>query len=69
MEDPTAVWKFAAFFVKTYTPLLKDACEFVLPFKSSGLLTGSHAKEKCTYNKLDNELVQMGVFLLVDVED
>ena len=63
------MWKFTDFSVKLYISFLKDACEFLLPFGGSGLLTGSHAKEKCTYNKLDNEFVQMGVFLLVDVED
>ena len=54
-----------AFPVKTYTPFLKDTCAFVLTYRSSGVLTGLHAKEKCTCDQLDNECFQMGVCLLV----
>ena len=38
IEDPTVVGKFSTFFVKTYIPFLKDACAFVLPFRSSRLI-------------------------------
>ena len=69
MEDPTVVWKFMAFSVKLYIPFLNDACAFVLPFGSSGLLTGLHVKEKCTCDQFYYGCVNMGVCLLVHVED
>ena len=68
MEDPTVVWKYMTLPVKYYTLFMKDVCEFVLPFRSSGPLTGLHAKEKCTCDKLANGCVHMGVCLLVDVK-
>ena len=46
MEYPTVMEKFADFSVKTYIPFLKDACEFVLPFRSCRVLAGPHAEEK-----------------------
>ena len=49
------------FTVKLYIPFLKDECAFVIPFRSSGLLTGFHAKEKYTYDQLDDGCVKMGV--------
>ena len=57
------------FSVKYYIPFLEYVCAFVIPFESSGVITESHAKEKFTCNQLANGCVQMGVFLLVDVED
>ena len=69
MEDPTDVWKFAAFYVKTYIPLLKYACVFVPPFWSNLVLAGTHSKEKCACNKLAYGCVHMCVCLPVDVED
>ena len=39
IEDPTVLWKRVVFSVKSYTPFLKDACVFVLPFGSRGVLT------------------------------
>ena len=69
MEDPTGVCKFTEFTVKLYTPFLKDVCALVLPFESSGVLSGSYVKEKCSCNQLAYGCVHMGVCLLVDVED
>ena len=69
MEDPIIVGKFVAFPVKTYTPFLKDACAFVLPFRSCRLLAGPQAKEKRACDQLANVCVQICVFLLVYVED
>ena len=69
MEDPTVVGKFAAFSVKIYIPFLKDACEFVLPFRNFRLLAGPHDEEKCAYNQLIDGCVQMCVCPLVDMED
>ena len=69
MEDTTVMWKFMTFSLKLYIPFLKDVCEFVLPFGSSGVLTGLYAKEKYTCNQLGDVCVQMGVSLLVDVKD
>ena len=68
MEDPAVVWKFTSFFVKLCTPFLKDTGEFVLPFRSIGVLTGLHAKEKFTLKQFSNVCVQMGVCLIVDVK-
>ena len=68
MEDPAVLWKFTVLSVKLYIPFLKDACAFVLPFRSSGVLTGLHAKEKCTCNQLADAFFQMVVCLLVDVK-
>ena len=68
-EDPTIVWNFTAFSVKLHIHFLKDPCAFVLPFGSSGLLTGFHAKEKFTYDQLEDGYVQMGVCLILDTED
>ena len=64
MEDPNVVWKFTDFSVDSYIPFMKDACAFVTHFVSSGVLTGSHAKEKCTLDQLADGCVQMGVFCL-----
>ena len=69
MEYPTVLRKVTELSVKLYTPFLKDACAFDIPFWSSGVLTGLHAKEKCTCNQLDDGCVQMGVCFIVDVED
>ena len=69
MDDPTVVRKFAAFSVKTYIPFLKDACAFVLPFRSCRVLAGPHDKEKCACDQLADGCVQMCVCPLVDVED
>ena len=44
MEYPCVMWKFMAFSIKFYIPFLKYTCEFVLPFRSSVVLTVSHAK-------------------------
>ena len=38
MEDPAVVKKFSAFPVKAYVYFLDNACAFVLPFRSSGVL-------------------------------
>ena len=69
MEDPTVMWKFTAFSIKTYTPYLKDMCEFVLPFWSSWVLAGPHAEEKCACNQLADGCAQMCVCRIVDVEE
>ena len=69
MDYPTVMWKFTVFSVKFYIPFLKDVYAFVLPFGGSGVLTGSHDKEKCTCDQLDNECVHMCACLFVDVED
>ena len=69
MEGTTVVGKFAAFSVKTYTPLLKDACTFVLHFGICWVLAGPHAKLKCACDKLADGCVHMSVGLLLDVED
>ena len=61
------MWKFTAFSEEAYTPFLKYVCVFFISFSSSGVLTGSYVKEKCTYNQLADGCVQMGVYLLVDV--
>ena len=44
MEDPTFMWKFTAFSIKSYIHFLKDACDFVLPFSNSLVLTGLYVK-------------------------
>ena len=67
MEDPTFLWKFTSFSVKSYMPFLMDVCAFVIPFSSSGVLTGSHAKAKFTCDQLANGCVRTGVCFLVDV--
>ena len=69
MEDPTTLWNFVVFSVKTYTLFLKDACAFPLSFKSCWVLAGSHAKEKCACDQLANGCVQMCVCPPVDVKD
>ena len=50
-------------------PFLKDACAFVLPFRSIRVLACPHAKEKCACDKLNNVCVQVCVSPLVDVQD
>ena len=67
MEDPAVVCKFTGLFVKLYILFLRDACAFVLPFGSSGVIIGLYSKEKCTCNQLANGCVQIIVILLVDV--
>ena len=69
MEDPTAVGKFSAFSVKVYVPFLKNACGFVLPFSSSGVLTLPNAEEKYTCDQLTDGCVQVCVSPLVNVQD
>ena len=41
-------------------------CAFVLPFRSCGVLTIPHAKEKCAFDQFANGCVQMCIFPLVD---
>ena len=65
MEDPTVVWKFAAFSI----PFLKDTCAFVLPFRSCWVLAGPHDEEKCACDQLYNGCVQICVCPLVDAKD
>ena len=69
MDYPTVMWKFTAFSLKFYIPFLEDFYVFVLPFGGSGVLTVSHDKEKCSCDQLENDCVQMGICLLLDVED
>ena len=52
MKNPTVVCNSTASSLKLYIPLLKDVCVFVPPFFSSGVLTGLHAREKCTCGQL-----------------
>ena len=63
------VGKLSTFSVETYIPFLKDACVFVLPFRSSRVLAWPHAKEKCACDQLTNGCVQVCVCPLVDAED
>ena len=60
MEDPTVVGKFSAFSVKMYIPFLKNACAFVLLFRSSGVLA---------FNQLTDGCVQVCVSPLVNMQD
>ena len=69
MEDPAVVGKFSAFSVKLYVPFLKNACAFVLPFRSSGVLACPHAEEKCTCDQLTDGCVQVCVSPLVNLQD
>ena len=69
MEDPNVVEKFAAISIKTYIPVLKYVCAFVLPFWSCRVLIGLHAKEKCACDQFTNGCVQVCVCRLVYVED
>ena len=50
-------------------PISEGCLYMFLPFSSSGVLTRSHSKGKCTCNQFSDGCVQVGICLLVDVED